>query len=352
MFEEEYKLEFFKEKGYARKVCKSCETGFWTLDASTAICGDTPCVEYSFIGASPMNRTYSLDEVRELYIKFFEGKGHTKFERYPVIARWRDDVFLTNASIYAFQPFVTSGLIPPPHNPLVMSQPCIRLMDLDSVGKTGKHLSSFEMMAHHAFNSDKKEIYWKDETVRLCHELLIKNFGVDENGIIYKEKPWFGGGNAGPSLEVQVGGLELATLVFMNLKHDKKGTIEIEKEMYSPNELRIVDTGYGLERFAWASMGTPTIYDAIYPSLTKELFEASGISHELEDERYASIIAEHAKLSGIMDVRTDTNIQDLRLKCVERLKEKGYKITIKELNEMMAPIEKIYAIVDHTRTLA
>ena len=93
MFEKEYELEFFKEKGYVRKICKKCATGFWTLDDSTTVCGDTPCVEYSFIGNSPMNRAYSLDEVRSLYIKFFEERGHTKFDHYPVIARWRDDVF-------------------------------------------------------------------------------------------------------------------------------------------------------------------------------------------------------------------------------------------------------------------
>lgn len=352
MFEDEYKLQFFNDNGYTRKVCKSCETGFWTMDEKEKVCGDTPCVEYSFIENSPMNKPYSVDEVRETFLKFFEERGHARFNRYPVMARWRDDVFLTNASIYAFQPFVTSGLIPPPANPLTMSQPCIRMMDMDSVGKTGKHLSSFEMMAHHAFNSDENEIYWKEETVSLCHELLKGSFGVNEQGIIYKEKPWFGGGNAGPSLEVQVAGLELATLVFMNLKRDDAGKIKIESEMYSPNELRIVDTGYGLERFAWSSIASPTIYDAIYPNLTKELFEATGITHELEDERYKSILSEHAKVSGIMDVKTHTKLQDLRQECVRRLNEKGHKITLTELNDMMAPIEKVYAIVDHTRTLA
>jgi len=352
MFEEEYELAFFRETGYTRKVCKSCGGGFWTLDAEETLCGDTPCVEYSFIGNSPMNRAYSIDDVRETYLSFFEKRGHTRFKRYPVMARWRDDVFLTNASIYAFQPFVTSGLIPPPFNPLTMSQPCIRMVDMDSVGKTGKHLSSFEMMAHHAFNSDDEEIYWKDETVRLCHEQLTKTFGVEDKGIMYKEKPWFGGGNAGPSLEVQVGGLELATLVFMNQKRDDSGEIKIDGERYSPNPLRIVDTGYGLERYVWSSMATPTIYDAIYPDLTSELFETSGISHELEDERYASIIAEHARLAGIMDIGTKTKLQDLRAQCVKRLADKGHNIALKELNEMMVPLEKVYAIVDHTRTLA
>ena len=64
MFEEEYELAFFKEAGYMRKVCESCGGGFWTLNEKETICGDTPCVEYSFIGNSPMNRAYSIDEVR------------------------------------------------------------------------------------------------------------------------------------------------------------------------------------------------------------------------------------------------------------------------------------------------
>jgi alanyl-tRNA synthetase len=75
MFEDEYQLEFFKEKGYVRKVCTGCGAGFWTLEEETKVCGDTPCVEYSFIGASPMNREYTIDEVRDLYIKFFEERG-------------------------------------------------------------------------------------------------------------------------------------------------------------------------------------------------------------------------------------------------------------------------------------
>jgi len=48
----------------------------------------------------------------------------------------------------------------------------------------------------------------------------------------------------------------------------------------------------------------------------------------------------------------ELNPKDLRKECVKRLNEKGYKITLDELNKMMAPIEKVYAIVDHTRTLA
>ena len=110
--------------------------------------------------------------MREGYRSFFDRHGHTRIDRYPVVARWRDDIYLTIASIADFQPFVTNGLVPPPANPLTISQPCIRLNDLDSVGRSGRHLTLFEMMAHHAFNSPGEDIYWKDRTVELCVEFL------------------------------------------------------------------------------------------------------------------------------------------------------------------------------------
>jgi alanyl-tRNA synthetase len=89
--------------------------------------------------------------------------------RYPIVARWRDDVFFTQASIYDFQPWVLNGVVKHPHNPLTISQTCVRFNDIDNVGKTGRHLYIFEMLAHHAFNRPGKEIYFKDRTVELCH---------------------------------------------------------------------------------------------------------------------------------------------------------------------------------------
>jgi alanyl-tRNA synthetase len=69
------------------------------------------------------------------------------------VARWRTDLYLTDASIVDFQPWVTDGIAPPPANPLVISQPCARLVDLDRIGLTfGRHLTVFEMGGHHAFN--------------------------------------------------------------------------------------------------------------------------------------------------------------------------------------------------------
>jgi alanyl-tRNA synthetase len=271
--QQEYDLRFFHTNGYTRKRCKSCGDYFWTLDPSSECCGDQPCVPFSFIGRPIAKKPLALAEVREGFLSFFEHHGHKRLhypetgERCPVIARWRSDIYLTIASIADFQPHVTSGVVPPPANPLVISQPCIRLNDLDEVGISGRHLTTFEMMGHHAFNKKTDEIYWKEETVAYCDEFFRKKIGIPREVINYKEQLWIGGGNAGPCVEVLAGGLEIATLVFMNMKEDEHGPTRIEGKQYSPNPLNIVDTGYGLERIAWFTTGTPTVYETAFPKM-------------------------------------------------------------------------------------
>jgi alanyl-tRNA synthetase len=346
MLEEEYQLEYFKTQGMTRKVCKSCGSAFWTRDSSREICGDAPCEPYTFIG-NPVFNTHSLDSMREAYLSFFEKHGHTRLERYPVVARWRDDIYLTIASIADFQPFVTGGIVPPPANPLTISQPCIRLNDLDSVGRSGRHLTTFEMMAHHAFNTPTEEIYWKDRTVELCDQ-FIASIGGDITKVTYKEHPWIGGGNAGPSVEVLIGGLEIATLVFMSLGLQKTSSpgYDLNGEMYYPMKLRIVDTGYGLERLVWASKGSPTIYDAVFPEMVSKVMSAAGLSHMLDNKEFTKILALNAKFAGLMDI-SGTNLFQLRKKVAAAI-----DISPEKLDKMITPIEKVYAIVDHTRCLA
>ncbi|MDP2840928.1 MAG: alanine--tRNA ligase, partial [Candidatus Methanoperedens sp.] len=344
--QDEYQLDYFKENGFVRKTCPKCKTNFWTRDTDTEFCGDPPCVSYSFIGAPVFKKEYDISTMREAYLSFFEKNGHTRVDRYPVIARWRDDIYLTIASIADFQPFVTSGLVPPPANPLTISQPCIRLDDLDAVGRSGRHLTTFEMMAHHCFNSRGNEIYWKDRTVELCDNLL-SSLGLDLNAVTYKEAPWAGGGNAGPSVEVLVGGLELATLVFMDLKQVKGGSIEIKGETYEKMDNYIVDTGYGLERFVWASKGSPTIYDAVFPKIVNELMDLAGIEHSIENPEYAKIFSQNARFAGVMDISGQANLLQLRKKVADTI-----GTTVEKLQKLMVPVETVYAIIDHSRCLA
>jgi alanyl-tRNA synthetase len=296
-------LEFFHNNGFKRKQCTSCGAYFWTLDDNAKTCGDQPCVPFSFIGKSLGKKPLSIGEVRESFLSFFEKNNHSRLnypvtgERCPVVARWRSDIYLTIASIADFQPHITSGNVPPPANPLVISQPCIRLNDLGEVGKSGRHLTIFEMMGHHAFNKNVDEIYWKEDTVRYCDEFFTKNIGIPKEAITYKEQLWSGGGNAGPCLEVLAGGLEIATLVFMNMKQDKNGKFTIKGEKYAQNPLNIVDTGYGLERIAWISQGTKTVYETVLPKIISWLND-----HAKDNSDKANIysLADHSKCLAFM----------------------------------------------------
>ena len=335
---------------------------FWSSDPNRDTCGDTEEDEYTFIGA-PIIDGFSQrgrelkNAMREEFIGFFEEREHTRVEPYPVLARWRDDIHLTIASIADFQPHVTSGSVEPPANPLAISQPCIRLNDIDAVGRSGRHLTTFEMMAHHVFNrpDEGKMYYWMEECVKYCHDMLCVTFGIDPAEITYVENPWSGGGNAGPAVEVIVGGLELATLVFMNLEEDEEGDVEIKGVNYSEMPLQIIDTGYGLERFCWAAAGTPTIYEAIYPESVAWLKEQAGFSADMFDMTQGeldSLLGEMSRLFGIMNIEAGSDGDRMREVFLSRLKERGHSIDSEMFTAITEPLSKIYAIPDHMHALA
>ncbi len=354
-------VPYFTEQGFTRKQCKVTELWFWTRDESRETCGDTVEDEYTFIG-NPIIKGFNergkqlKDKMRETFLNYFEEKNHKRIDPYPVIARWRDDIHLTIASIADFQPHVTGGQVPPPANPLTISQPCIRLTDVDAVGRSGRHLTTFEMMAHHCFNrpKDNNIIYWIDECIRYCDDLFVNRLGIPSEQITYVENPWSGGGNAGPAVEVIAGGLELATLVFMNLEESSDGIYEIKGDKYREMDLQIIDTGYGLERFCWAAAGTPTIYEAIYPESISWLKELSNFESRLigvGDLDIDLVLSEISKLSGILNIDVGTDVEVLYEILVDRLNQKGYTIDINELKKITAPLNAIYAIPDHLHAL-
>ncbi|MEF8779822.1 MAG: alanine--tRNA ligase [Haloferacaceae archaeon] len=354
--DDEYRLDYFREEGFERKQCPSCGDHFWTRDHDRELCGEPPCEDYSFIDNPGFDREYSLEEMREAFLSFFEEHGHERIEPYPVAAnRWRDDVLLTQASIYDFQPLVTSGTTPPPANPLCISQPCIRMQDIDNVGKTGRHTMAFEMMAHHAFNvredvenadeyAYEGEVYWKNETVQYCDE-LFESMGANLEEITYIEDPWVGGGNAGPAIEVIYRGAELATLVFMSMEQDPEGEYELKDgNRYSKMDTYVVDTGYGLERWTWMSQGTPTVYEAVYPDAIEFLKENAALEHTPAEEE---LVHRAAKLAGRMDIDDVDDLESAREDVAAKL-----DVDVDRLAELMEPLENIYAIADHCRTLA
>ncbi|MDW8021938.1 MAG: alanine--tRNA ligase [Nitrososphaerota archaeon] len=332
---EAYSLEFFRERGYLRKRCRVCGEHFWTVDPERETCGDSPCEPYRFVGKALARRKMSLREVREAFLRFFEKRGHRVISPYPVVARWRSDMFLTDASIVDFQPFVTSGIAPPPANPLVISQPCIRLVDIDKVGLTfGRHLTIFEMGGAHAFNYPEKEVYWKDETVKYYHEFAQEIFGIPEGELVYKEGVWSGGGNAGPCFESISYGMELATLVFMQYKTLNGELIELP--------IRTVDTGYGIERFTWFSQGTPSCFDAIYGELYPKV--AKIIEIPKPDEK---LLLKYSPYTALVVPGKGVTVAEARRRVAE-----ASGIPLEVIINEVEPLERIYAALDFTKSIS
>jgi alanyl-tRNA synthetase len=332
--EKEFAVPFFKENGFIRKQCECCKSHFWTQRPDEKFCGDSPCVQYSFIGKSPAKRSYTVHEMRELFLSFFEKNGHKRIKPYPIVARWRDDVFLVGASIYDFQPYVTEGIIPPPANPLVVSQPSIRFTDIDNVGPTlGRHDLMFEMGGAHAFNYPEKEVYWMDQTIRYHHQLAIEGLGLKSDSILYKEHFWSGGGSAGPDLECLTEGLEISTLVFMQYK--------VQGDQFVKLPIRTVDTGYGIERWAWLSQGKPTAFQVIYGSVLDHIFDLANM--KLDEPLVARVVP----FSSYMNIERGGNRVDARKKVAELL-----HMDWQELEKALTPIENAMAIADHTKVIA
>lgn len=328
-----YAVQMFKNKGYKRAQCRYCKTYFWSvIDRDN--CGDAPCADYTFFDI-PTKRSLGYREARNIFLEFFKRRGHEIIEPRPVVARWREDLYLTIASIVVFQPHVTSGLVPPPANPLVIAQPCIRLEDIDSVGYTlGRHLTNFTMGGHHAFNYPDKTVYWVNETVELAKDFFVEELGVPEEEITFKESWWEGGGNAGPSFEVAVGGLELATLVFMMYKVDGDNYIELP--------LKIVDTGYGIERIAWFSRKTPTAFHAVYGDLVREFHKALNV---LEPDK--EILYSLARKAGRFDLTKAEELANLI-----RVISRDFGLGEKEIQDQLRNVFDVYAVLDHTKTIA
>jgi alanyl-tRNA synthetase len=358
----ETNIPFWEESGHSCRVCSVTGLRFWSRDENRTTSGDTVEDSYTFIGnpiikGFPMRGKELKDAMRETFLDYFEQRGHARIDPYPVLARWRDDIHLTIASIADFQPHVTSGLVPPPANPLGISQPCIRLTDVAAVGRSGRHLTTFEMMAHHAFNrpDDGDVIYWIDQCVRYCDDMLVNTFGIEPADITYIENPWSGGGNAGPALEVIVGGLELATLVFMNLEEHEDGDVEIKGLRYRVMPLQIIDTGYGLERFCWAAAGTSTIYEAIYPESVGWLKQIAGFDSMVEGLGLGvdtdDLLAELSQLAGILNIDVGTDVDSLYQRLVERLGDGGVEISVSDLKRLTEPLSSIYAIPDHMHAI-
>ncbi|NWK05078.1 alanine--tRNA ligase [Marine Group I thaumarchaeote] len=325
-----YKVKLFDDERFERKSCATCKRFYWTIDENRVNCPDHSDDTYSFIGNPPTTKRFDYTQAWKEVESFFVKNGHTSVNRYPVVCRWRDDLYFTIASIVDFQRVMGSKVVFEfPANPLVVPQTCLRFKDLENVGVTGRHFSSFCMIGQHSIPNSHG--YWKDECVDLDYRLVTEQFGVDKKEVVFVEDVWEGGGSFGSSLEFFVKGLELGNAVFTEFQGDLSN--------YKTLDQQIIDMGAGLERFAWLTMGTPTAYDCCFGPITNNLLQQAGI--DTNDEllvTYFTKIAKHfERFSDLSEVRKNA------------IKSAG--LSDEQVNKIIIPLEGIYLIVDHIRTL-
>ena len=325
-----YKVKLFEEQGFIRKACTKCGRFFWTLDANRTLCPDDGTDTYSFIGDPPTTKRFDYTQSWKQVEEFFVKNNHTSVSRYPVVCRWRDDLYFTIASVVDFQRVMGSKVVFEfPANPLVVPQTCLRFNDLENVGVTGRHFSSFCMIGQHSIPENGG--YWKDECVDLDFRLLTQQFGIKKEEVVFVEDVWSGGGSFGSSLEYFVRGLELGNAVFTEFQG--------ELGQHTTLDQKIIDMGAGLERFAWITNGTPTAYDCCFGPVNQILFEKIGIDSDSEMlKKYFTEIA-----------REIDHFDDLNQ--VRRLAVKSAGITEDQVNKIITPLEGMYLIADHLRTL-
>ena len=232
-------------------------------------------------------KPYGLNELRKMYLDFFESKGHLVMKSFSLIPQNDKSLLLINAGMAPLKPYFTGQEIPP-RKRVATCQKCIRTGDIENVGKTARHGTFFEMLGNFSFGD-----YFKHEAIAWSWEFLTKTLEIPDDRLypsVYEEDDeafdiwnkeigvakerifrfgkednfWeHGAGPCGPSSEIYfdrgekygcnkpgctVGCecdryVEIWNNVFTQFDSDGKGNYE---ELTNKN----IDTGMGLERLA------------------------------------------------------------------------------------------------------
>lgn len=333
-----YKVPLFDRVGFNRQRCSKCGKFFWSI-VSKELCPDHE--HYGFINNPPTNKRLDYVHAWEEIETYFSSKDHTTISRYPVVCRWRDDLYFTIASIVDFQRVVGGKVIfELPANPLVVPQMCLRFNDVENVGLSGRHYTSFCMVGQ-TCSADSAGGYWKDKCVEIDYGMLTTVLGIKPEEITFVEDVWIGAGAFGNSLEYFVRGLELGNAVFTEFEGNENN-FHIMKN-------KIIDMGAGLERLSWITMGTPTSYDCSFGTVIKKLTNILGIHENPE------VIGKYFEImSGKLGEDNTTLNGGLVLNSINIVKShvaKNLGIQEDKLARIISPYEAIYTVADHTRSL-
>ena len=280
-----------------------------------------------------------LNELRDKYLTFFEGKGHLRLDSFPLVPKDDPSLLLINSGMAPMKKWFLAQEEPPRHR-VTTCQKCIRTPDIERVGITARHGTFFEMLGNFSFQD-----YFKEEVIPWAWEFLTECVGIpadrlypsvyldddeafriwnEEIGIpkerIYRfgkeDNFWeHGAGPCGPCSEIYydrgekygtgpedvMGGegdrfMEVWNVVFSQFNNDGHGN-------YTDLIQKNIDTGMGLERLAVVCQDVASLFDVdTNRALMDEVGALAHCRYEEDDKKDVSlrIIADHVKSCTFM----------------------------------------------------
>ena len=283
-----------------------------------------------------------LNELREMYLRFFESKEHLRLPSFSLVPQNDASLLLINSGMAPMKPYF-KGEIEPPRHRVTTCQKCIRTGDIENVGKTARHGTFFEMLGNFSFGDyfKKEAIAWSWEFLTSpewlgmdpdllypsiyendeeAFEIWNKDIGIPAERIFRFGKAdnfWeHGSGPCGPCSEIYfdrgeecgcgksdctVGCdcdryMEIWNNVFTQFDNDGHGN-------YTELVQKNIDTGMGLERLACAVQGVGSLFEVdTVRNIMKHIEKIAGVQYHQDEKADVSlrVITDHIRSTVMM----------------------------------------------------
>ena len=288
------------------------------------------------------HKPYGVNELREMFLKFFETKNHLRLPSFSLIPQNDKSLLLINSGMAPMKPYFT-GEVEPPRHRVCTCQKCIRTGDIENIGKTARHGTYFEMLGNFSFGD-----YFKEESLKWSWEFLTspewvglepermyptvyenddqawdiwtKVIGVPEERMTRlgkKDNFWeHGSGPCGPCSEIHYDRgeefgcgkpdcrpgcdcdrfMEVWNNVFSQFDNDGQGN-------YTELAQKNIDTGMGLERLACVCQNVNSLFDVdTVMNITNHVTRLTGASYGQSYKTDVSlrVITDHIRASTFM----------------------------------------------------
>ncbi len=288
------------------------------------------------------HKPYGVNELREMFLSFFESKGHLRLPSFSLIPQNDQSLLLINSGMAPMKPYF-KGEVEPPRRRVCTCQKCIRTGDIENIGKTARHGTYFEMLGNFSFGD-----YFKTESLQWSWEFLTskewvglepermyptvyenddeawniwtKVIGVPEERMTRlgkKDNFWeHGAGPCGPCSEIHYDRgveygcgkpdcrpgcdcdrfMEVWNNVFSQFDNDGNGN-------YTELVQKNIDTGMGLERLAVVCQNVNSLFDVdTVMNITNMVTKLTGATYGKSPKMDVSlrVITDHIRASTFM----------------------------------------------------